>query len=122
MLSKGPPGEPSMKLRVDNDPLDRGNDLAVLRAGQTVQLRCTAQGGNPVPTLVFYKNGKSFGPGPKAFQNTHEFVATEMDNGANLSCSADNTVGDQRVNSQSVKLNVLCKYCCTLWMVKAYYA
>ena len=118
-LTKGPPGEPSLKLRVDNDPLDRGNDLAVLRAGQTVELRCTAQGGNPVPTLTFFKNGLSFGPGPKPFQNKHEFVATEMDNGANLSCSAANTAVDRRVDSQTVRLNVLCKYL-HVYLVKAF--
>ena len=106
---KGAPGEPAFKVRVDNDPLDRSNDVAIVRAGQTIQATCTAQGGNPVPTLTFTKNGQSFGPGPTPFQNTLEFVATAMDNGANLSCSAHNTAVDRRVDSHTVNLNVLCK-------------
>ena len=106
---KGAPGEPAFKVRVDNDPLDRSNDLAIVRVGQTIQLKCTAQGGNPVPTLTFTKNGQSFGPGPAPFQNSLEFVATAMDNGANLSCSAQNTAVDRRVDSHTVRLNVLCK-------------
>merc|ERR1719225_952883 len=79
-----PPGEPSLKLRVDDEPFGRMEDLAVLRAGQTVSLRCTSKGGNPVPSLTFTKNGETFGPGPKAYQNTHNFVATPEDNGAVL--------------------------------------
>ena len=65
-------------------------ELAVLRAGQTVSLRCTSKGGNPVPTMTFTKNGVSFGPGPKTYQNSHVFVATPEDNGAVFGCTAQN--------------------------------
>ena len=108
-LCKGPPGEPSLKLRVDNEPFGRMEELAVLRAGQTVSLRCTSKGGNPVPSLTFTKNGASFGPGPKAYQNTHTFVATTEDNGAVFGCIAQNHA-DKRADSKTVRLNVLCKY------------
>ena len=84
-------------------------ELAVLRAGQTVSLRCTSKGGNPVPSLTFTKNGASFGPGPKAYQNTHTFVATTEDNGAVFGCVAQNQA-DKRADSKTVRLNVLCKY------------
>jgi hypothetical protein len=104
-----PPGEPSLKLRVDDEPFGRMEDLAVLRAGQTVSLRCTSKGGNPVPSLTFTKNGETFGPGPKAYQNTHNFVATPEDNGAVFGCIAQNRA-DWSAESKTVRLNVLCKY------------
>ena len=107
-IQKGPPGEPSLKLRVDNEPFGRMEELAVLRAGQTVSLRCTSKGGNPVPSLTFTKNGVSFGPGPKAYQNMHTFVATPEDNGAVFGCIAQNQVDS--ADSKTVRLNVLCKY------------
>ena len=84
-------------------------ELAVLRAGQTVSLSCNSQGGNPVPSLTFTRNGESFGPGPKAYQNTHDFVATPEDNGAVFGCIAQNRA-DWRAESNTVRLNVLCKY------------
>ena len=108
-LWKGPPGEPSLKLRVDDEPFGRMEELAVLRAGQTVSLRCTSKGGNPVPSLTFTKNGETFGPEPKAYQNTHTFVATPEDNGAVFGCIAQNQA-DKRADSKTVRLNVLCKY------------
>jgi hypothetical protein len=101
-----PPGEPSLKLRVDDEPFGRMEELAVLRAGQTVSLRCTSKGGNPVPSLTFTKNGETFGPEPKAYQNTHTFVATPEDNGAVFGCIAQNS-DDWRVESKTVRLNVL---------------
>jgi hypothetical protein len=106
---KGPPGEPSFTVRVDNEP-SRAEELIVLRAGQTVQLRCTARGGNPIPTLTFSRNGLSFGPGPRPYQNTHTFVATSGDHEVVLSCSAANQA-DRHASSLNVQLNVLCKYC-----------
>jgi hypothetical protein len=59
--------------------------------------------------LTFTKNGASFGPGPKAYQNTHTFVATTEDNGAVFGCIAQNQA-DKRADSKTVRLNVLCKY------------
>lgn len=109
-LKKGAPGEPALKLRVDNEPLTLGGsaDVAVLRAGHSVELRCTAKGGNPIPSLTFTKNGSSFGPGPKTFHSSHTFVATPHDNGAILGCIAQNAA-DRRAQSKTVTLNVLCK-------------
>ena len=100
-----------MKVRVDNEPLARSHpSTVVVRAGQTLALRCTARGGNPIPSLTFLKNANSFGPGPKTFQNTHTFVVTPADHDAELRCSAQNQ-GDRRADSLPIKLNVLCKYC-----------
>ena len=94
---------------MDDEPFGRMEDLAVLRAGQTVSLRCTSKGGNPVPSLTFTKNGETFGPGPKAYQNTHNFVATPEDNGAVFGRIAQNRA-DWSAESKTVRLNVLCKY------------
>ena len=94
---------------MDHEPFGRMEELAVLRAGQTVSLKCTSKGGNPVPSMTFTKNGVSFGPGPKSFQNTHDFVATPEDNGAVFGCAAQN-MADWRADSKTVRLNVLCKY------------
>ena len=108
-MSKGPPGEPSFKISIENEPLDRLSDLATVRAGQQVRLSCSAQGGNPVPTMTLTKNGESFGLGPVAFENTLQFVATALDHGAKLSCSAHNAAIDKPIDSHTVELNVLSK-------------
>ena len=107
---QGPPGEPSMTLRVDHENFAHSDDEVIdVRAGQSISLRCTSRGGSPVPTVTFLKNGQSFGPGPNTFQNTHSFVAKPSDNNAVYSCSAQNMV-DRRVGSATFRLNVLCKY------------
>ena len=98
---------------VDNDPLDLsdafGDILIIIHAGQTIHLRCSARGGNPVPNLTITKNGQVFGLGPTLFENTLQFVATALDHGANLSCSAQNEAVDRPVVSHTVQLNVLSK-------------
>ena len=101
-LTKGPPGEPTLNVRLDNVPLDSMNDLATVHAGQMVQLSCTAKGGNPAPTFTINRNGESF-------ENTLQFVAAAKDNGAKLSCSAHNSAVDRPIDSQTIKLNVLSK-------------
>lgn len=84
-------------------------DLATVHAGQTVQLSCAAQGGNPAPILTIKRNGVSFGLGPTPFENTLQFVATAIDNGASLSCSVHNAAVDRPIDSHTIKLNVLSK-------------
>ena len=99
---------------LDNDPLDLsfafGNILIWVHAGQTIQLKCSARGGNPVPNLTITKNGQVFGLGPTLFENTLQFVATALDHGANLSCSAQNEAVDRPVEFlNAIQLNVLSK-------------
>ena len=99
---------------VDNDPLDLshafGDILIEIHAGQTIQLKCSARGGNPVPNLTITKNGQVFGLGPTLFENTLQFVATALDHGANLSCSAQNEAVDRPVEFlNAIQLNVLSK-------------
>ena len=109
ILLKGPPGEPTLNVKLDNEPMDISNDLATVHAGQMVQLSCAAQGGNPAPILTIKRNGVSFGLGPTPFENTLQFVATAIDNGANLSCSVHNAAVDRPIDSHTIKLNVLSK-------------
>ena len=47
---------------------------------------------------------KSFGQ-----ENTVQFIALSIDDGAELSCSAQNAAVDQPIESRTVKLNVLSK-------------
>ena len=98
-----------MKLRVDNEPHSRSDETAVLRAGQTIELRCTAKGGNPIPNLTFTKNGIPYGPASKPFQSIHSYVVTARDNGAKISCLAQNQA-DRHAESKQIQLNVLCKF------------
>lgn len=106
---KGPPGEPDLKVFVDNEPSGRSDSQLVLRAGQHIELRCTARGGNPIPSLTFTKNGQSFGSRPQAYENTYNYVVTPEDHDAVLGCTAQNQA-DRRADSHEIKLNVLCEY------------
>ena len=106
---KGPPGEPDLKVFVDNEPSGRSDSQLVLRAGQHIELRCTARGGNPIPSLTFTKNGQSFGSKPQAYENTYNYVVTPEDHDAVLGCTAQNQA-DRRADSPEIKLNVLCEY------------
>ena len=97
-------------MRLDNEPLHPLNGLATIHAGQTVHLSCSAKGGNPTPITTIYINGESYTYDPDLqWSHTLQFVATDVDNGANLSCSAHNAAIDRPIHSQSVKLNVLSK-------------
>ena len=94
---------------MDNEHFDRSDETAVLRAGQILELRCTAKGGNPIPTLAFTQNGVPFGPDPRPFQNTYTWTITAHDNNAVLACAAQNEA-DRPAERSKVRLNVLCKY------------
>ena len=115
---KGPPGEPDLKVFVDNEPSGRSDSQLVLRAGQHIELRCTARGGNPIPSLTFTKNGQSFGSRPQAYENTYNYVVTPEDHDAVLGCTAQNQA-DRRADSPEIKLNVLCEYIKLLLLVLA---
>lgn len=85
-----PPGPPVIQW----PGLDEGH----VRAGQSLELPCTARGGNPPATLQWLKNGQ---PMSTAWGTEHtEAVASSMlvmvvrpeDHGARLSCEAHNSV------------------------------
>ena len=112
LILLGTPDAPSMSLSVDNKPLD--GKLAVVRHGQMIDLKCTSKGGNPVTSLSITKNGTAFGPEPNPFLNSHSFIVTKGDKGAFLGCKSEN---QNKWHSESwpVELNVLCKFCMTLY-------
>ncbi|KAK2489864.1 hypothetical protein MC885_008022 [Smutsia gigantea] len=85
-----PPGPPVIQW----PGLDEGH----VRAGQSLELPCTARGGNPPATLQWLKNGQ---PMSTAWGTEHtEAVASSIlvmvvrpeDHGARLSCEAHNSV------------------------------
>ena len=92
-------------MKVDSEPQDLSSELVNVLAGQTVELSCSAPGGNPAPTVNIYRHGVSFGLG-----KTVQFVATAIDNGADLNCLAQNPAIDQPLESRTVKFNVLSKF------------
>ncbi|XP_036895582.1 nephrin isoform X2 [Sturnira hondurensis] len=87
-----PPGPPVIEW----PGLDEGH----VRAGQSLELQCTARGGNPPATLQWLKNGQ---PMPTAWGTEHaQAVARSMlvmivrpeDHGTRLSCEAHNSVSE----------------------------
>ena len=97
-----------MTLRVDNQPFDGA--LADLQAGQMVEIRCESELGNPVASLHLTKNGISFGPVPRSSYIAHTFMVTALDSGSVLGCTAIENQNNWSADSQTVELNVLCKY------------
>ena len=93
---------------MDNQLYSSSDPKVILRAGQSVDLKCSANGGKPKPELSFTKNGEIFGALPKLGQNTYKYIVTKDDHNAILGCIASNTLGENTDNSE-VKLNVLCE-------------
>ena len=101
------PDAPSMSLKVDNEPFD--GELAVLNAGQMIEVSCTADEGNPQTVLTLTKDGSTFGPEPRSEYIAHTFMVTAEDSGSVLGCKAENE-NNWSAESQTVELNVQCKY------------
>ena len=102
---------PEFEVRVDNQLYSSSDSKVILRAGQSIDLKCTAKGGNPEPQLTITKkakNGDFFRLGSKIGQNTYKYIVTQDDHDAILGCTAHNTVGENTDISE-VKLNVLCE-------------
>ena len=66
-----PPGPPEISGYIEGE---------TIRLGQTITLVCTAQGGNPLAEIIWYKNGikvdSSYTTSGRASSNTYSFVAT----------------------------------------------
>ena len=106
----GTPDAPSMTLSVDKEPLN--GKLAVVNAGQTIDLKCTSKAGNPLTFVALTKNGNYFGPQPKPLLNSHTFMVTKEDNGAFLGCKSENK-NKWHSETWPVELKVLCKLACS---------
>ena len=101
-----PSDEPTVKLNVDSEPVLNTDSPVNVKIGQTIELRCNVQGGNPKPFVTFTKNGQKIGS-KQLFQNSHEFVATLDDNNAIFRCSSDNL--NWVKDSSEIKFNLLCE-------------
>ena len=63
MKKLAPSDVPTVKLNVDSEPVLHTADSPVnIKLGQTIELRCNVQGGNPKPFVTFTKKSlKYFG-------------------------------------------------------------
>ena len=109
------PGEP--ELSVDTTEQD-------MREGRTVHFTCTSSGGNPAPSITWYRNSLPVtgaestltAPAVKfaATVATLTWTLTAADHLANFSCSAiTHDIPASRVYSPVHYYHVQCK-CCTL--------
>ena len=66
-----PPGPPEISGYIEGE---------TIRLGQTITLVCTAEGGNPLAEIIWYKNGikvdYSYTTSGRASSNTYSFVAS----------------------------------------------
>jgi len=82
-----------------------------LRAGETVNISCEGEGGQPRPTLALTLGGESltFHQGEEISEViTYAFEAKPAHQGALLTCSAINRVMEAPV-AATLQLEVLCK-------------
>ena len=104
-----PSDVPTVKLNVDSEPVLNTADSPVnIKLGQTIEMSCNVQGGNPEPFVTFTKNGQKIGSKPaQPFKNSYEFVATLDDHNAVFLCSSENE--NWVKDSSEIKFNVLCE-------------
>ena len=74
---------------------------------------CTAQGGNPLAEIIWYKNGikvdSSYTTSGRASSNTYSFVASTEDNNARYRCESKNDLSPTPLSAEII-LSVQCKY------------
>lgn len=94
-----------------------GNDLTV---GQHLSLICRVTGGNPLPSLQWYRDGQllddTFGlerPGSRVTVNALDIEVQERDNGAEYECRATSRLQTQPLLA-TITLSVHCKFDCTV--------
>lgn len=97
----------------DEPRIDGYHEMETLRRGQTVELICTSEGGNPPAQLIWYKNGEqirmAYRTVGKKSVNVHTFQAQASDNKAKYKCEASNVMSLKPLTAE-VTLTVLCKY------------
>ena len=84
----------------------------VLRTNDTLKMTCVSQGGNPLPQVYWYRNGKEidfqFVTSNNKAENEILFTVQPSDNEAIYRCEASNLVTVQPLKVE-VKLTVQCK-------------
>lgn len=80
----------------------------------TVQLQCTVLGGNPLPTIQWYRNGEPFRHEFRTFEQTQKVISEIVinieaaDNNREYRCDAKNAALPV-ARTHSVKFQVRCK-------------
>ena len=81
--------------------------------GQTVTLVCESYGGNPLATIIWYKNGQridhSYTTMGSKSKNVLRFIAGSDDNNAKYRCEASNIMVSSPLAAEMV-MSVQCKY------------
>ncbi|XP_067679249.1 nephrin-like isoform X2 [Haliotis asinina] len=95
-----PPGAPEISGYTDNQ---------VVRTNDTLQLTCTSRGGNPLGTVVWYRNDEqvdySYVSVDGKAENEYTFTVNSFDNNAIYRCEVSNLV-TQRPYTAQYKLTV----------------
>lgn len=98
-----PPGPPEITGYIEGE---------TIRLGQTITLVCTADGGNPLAEITWYRNGikidSSWTTSGRASRNTLKFQARTEDNEARYRCESGNSLSSAPKNAEIV-LSVQCK-------------
>ena len=98
-----PPGPPEITGYIEGE---------TIRLGQTITLICTAEGGNPLAEIVWYRNGikvdSSWTTSGRASSNTYSFLASTEDNNARYRCESKNELSPSPLRAEII-LSVQCK-------------
>ena len=106
-----PPTTPVLSIELDG--VEASEPLA--HAGQQIKLVCTAQGGNPFPTLAFMLNGERVEGDNKemiehgGYNAVHTFTVEDHHKNLDMSCIAENRMSSIPVASNHQTLSVKCK-------------
>ena len=101
-----------------SDPPERPEILGytegeTIRMGQTVSLVCESYGGNPLASIIWYKNGQrvdhSYTTMGSKSKNVLRFVAAADDNNAKYRCEAANVMVAEPLVAEIV-MSVFCKF------------
>ena len=88
------------------------SDGETVLMGQDVRLECVSRGGNPLATIVWFKNNvkvdKTFETAGRESRNVYAFRAEASDNNARFRCEVSNDLTVVTMKAE-VKLTVRCK-------------
>ncbi|XP_041373934.1 nephrin-like isoform X2 [Gigantopelta aegis] len=90
-----PPGPPQISGYTNS---------TIIRVNDTIQLICTSRGGNPLATVVWYRNSEqvdySFVSGGNKAVNEYTFTAEALDNQAIYRCEVSNVVTPRPLSAE----------------------
>ena len=99
-----PPGAPEISGYSDGE---------IVRAGDRKVLTCRSRGGNPIPDVFWYKNGrqidKKFNKHSSFAVNEYEFTVEASDNKATYECQVANAMTSQPKKA-NIRLRVNCEW------------